>query len=231
MRAGGVKPGQVAEARKDLGRQLAAWRDAAGLTQVQLARRIPYSRSTVANVEVGRHSITRAFWRCADREVGAAGALLAAFEEVDRLVQRQRERVLGRQVRERAGYGLPESGQAPDGCGCGLTVARWAGRETQALREALRMSVRAFAEHLGVTTSTVSEWESRAAAAPLRLASQAVLDQALKLADADARTRFAVLAASAAHGASGGVTGDGGSVRRGSVVAPSRRPERARVAS
>ncbi|WP_204335623.1 MULTISPECIES: helix-turn-helix domain-containing protein [unclassified Micromonospora] len=137
--AGLVTPGQVAEARRDLGRQLAAWREAAGLTQVQLARRIVHSRSSVANVEIGRHSVTHAFWRYADREVAAGGALLAAFEKVDRLVQTQREqaaRVLDRQRRERAGCAPPESMPAPDGCGCGLTVARWTGRETRALREA-----------------------------------------------------------------------------------------------
>lgn len=34
---------------------------------------------------IGRHSITRVFWQCADREVGAARALLAAFDHVDGL--------------------------------------------------------------------------------------------------------------------------------------------------
>lgn len=224
----------MAEARKDLGRQLAAWRDAAGLTQVQLAQRIPYSRSTVANVEIGRHCTPRQFWQYADGEVGAAGALLAAFEHVDRLAQAQRDqaaRAVDQQRQQRAGWAPPVPEPAPDECGCGLTVARWTGRESRALREALRMSLRAFAEHLGVTTSTVSDWENRATPAPLRLATQAVLDQALKLADADAKTRFVVLLDSVAPGPSGAVTGDGGGVARRSVVTPLRRPERARTAS
>ncbi|WP_431726941.1 helix-turn-helix domain-containing protein [Verrucosispora sp. TAA-831] len=117
------------------------------------------------------------------------------------------------------------------GCGCGLTVVRWTGRESRALREALRMSVRAFAEHLGVTSSTVSSWENKTTALPLRLATQSVLDRALKLADTDAKTRFAVLVASLTDGPSGAVTGDGGSVAGRPVVTAFRRPEMARSAS
>jgi DNA-binding XRE family transcriptional regulator len=40
------------------------------------------------------------------------------------------------------------------------TVRRWTGHETRALRMALRLSVRAFAEYLGVAVRTVSKWES-----------------------------------------------------------------------
>ena len=38
-------------------------------------------------------------------------------------------------------------------------VGLWTGREARALRGALRLSVRAFAEHLGVAARTVSKWE------------------------------------------------------------------------
>ncbi|MEV4842762.1 helix-turn-helix domain-containing protein [Micromonospora matsumotoense] len=44
---------QVAEARRDIGRRLAAWRAEQGLTQMQLASSICYSRSSVANAEIG----------------------------------------------------------------------------------------------------------------------------------------------------------------------------------
>lgn len=37
------------------------------------------------------------------------------------------------------------------------TVHQWTGLETRALRLALRLSVRAFAEHLGVAVATVSK--------------------------------------------------------------------------
>lgn len=89
-------PEQLAEARRDLGRQLAAWRKAAGYTQVAFAAPngpAGYSRSAIANVETGRENMPRSFWEMCDRELGASGALLAAYDQVDELVRRhQRSR-------------------------------------------------------------------------------------------------------------------------------------------
>jgi DNA-binding transcriptional regulator YiaG len=227
----GVTPEQVAEARRVLGRSLAEWRGTAGLTQVELARQVSYSRSTVANVETGRDCNARQFWQSADSAVGADGALLAAFDEVDALVQAlHAQAVQARDLRRAARYTPPAPPVASDGCGCGVAVGRWTGRESRALREVLRMSMRVFAEHLGVQTSTVSGWESNDTA-PLRLPTQAVLDQALKLADADARTRFGLILASDADCACGAGTNGAGSVAGGSVVTPLHGRERARSAS
>jgi len=83
-----ITPGRLAEARWDLGRRLAALRDAAGLTQVDLAGRVHYSRSTIGNVETGRQKVPRGFWQRCDRELGADGALVAAHDEVAALVRR-----------------------------------------------------------------------------------------------------------------------------------------------
>jgi hypothetical protein len=106
-RLAGITPGQVAEARKDLGRRLAAWRGAAEMTQVELARRISYSRSTVASVETGRHCAPRKFWQYADREVGAAGGLLAAFDQVDALVRALQTQAAQARERQRAAKYAP----------------------------------------------------------------------------------------------------------------------------
>ncbi len=73
------------------------------------------------------------------------------------------------------------------------TVRRWTGHEARALRNALRLSVRAFAEQLGVAVRTVSKWEAGGAATVPRPDTQAILDTALGRADAAARERFAVL--------------------------------------
>lgn len=197
--AGGITPGQVAEARKDLGRQLAVWRAIAGKTQVQLAKLICYSRSQVANVEIGRESTTRRFWQSADSAVGADGALLAAFDQVDALVRDFHAQEVQARERERRQLAVPPAVPTAEAecrreCGCTpMVVGRWTGREVRALREALRMSVRAFADHLGVTTATVSRWEHRRALAPPTLAAQSVLDQALTLIDTDSKTRFRLL--------------------------------------
>ncbi|MCL2731308.1 MAG: hypothetical protein FWE15_14940 [Actinomycetia bacterium] len=69
-------------------------------------------------------------------------------------------------------------------------VPQWTGFEARALRLALRMSVRAFAEHLGVAVRTVSKWEKLLAATAPRPDTQAILDTALRRADPAARLRF-----------------------------------------
>lgn len=73
------------------------------------------------------------------------------------------------------------------------TVRQWTGREATALRKSLRLSLRAFAEHLGVAARTVSKWESGGSATVPRPDTQAILDTALSRADADAQARFAQL--------------------------------------
>lgn len=70
------------------------------------------------------------------------------------------------------------------------TVDKWSGREARALREALRMSVRGFAAHLGVNERTITKWEGGGAAAHPRPELQAALDTALGRADDEVRVRF-----------------------------------------
>ncbi|WP_328830845.1 hypothetical protein OHT77_25860 [Streptomyces sp. NBC_00252] len=69
-------------------------------------------------------------------------------------------------------------------------VRQWTGREASVLRAALRMSMRAFAEHLGVALRTVAKWESLGAETQPRPDTQAILDTALARADAAAHARF-----------------------------------------
>lgn len=76
-----------------------------------------------------------------------------------------------------------------------MEVARWTGREAAALRLARRMSVRAYAAHLGVTAATVSNWHSRAEHARLRTETQQMLDTDLSQASADVRERFKAILA------------------------------------
>ncbi|MFD1657255.1 helix-turn-helix domain-containing protein [Streptomyces caeni] len=71
-----------------------------------------------------------------------------------------------------------------------VSVQQWTGREASALRAALRMSTRAFAEHLGVALRTVAKWESLGAETQPRPDTQAILDTALTRADSAAQARF-----------------------------------------
>ncbi|WP_328547779.1 hypothetical protein OG301_23035 [Streptomyces platensis] len=70
------------------------------------------------------------------------------------------------------------------------TVHHWTGLEARALRLALRMSVRTFAEHLGVGVRTVSKWEKLRTGTEPRPDTQAILDTALARADASVHLRF-----------------------------------------
>lgn len=71
-------------------------------------------------------------------------------------------------------------------------VQLWTGRETRALRGALRMSVRGFAEHLGVAPRTVSKWERLGEATHPYPDTQAILDTALHQATAEQKARFQI---------------------------------------
>src|SRR2546423_14637877 len=82
------------------------------------------------------------------------------------------------------------------------TVQRWSGRETRALREALRMSIRAFAGHLGVNERTVTKWEAGDSRLRLRPDTQAMLDTALARTTAEVQARFAAAFQAAAERAS-----------------------------
>lgn len=94
------------------------------------------------------------------------------------------------------------------------TVRHWTGRESRALRQAMRLTVRAFADKLGVAARTVTSWEQLGAEARPRPDSQAMLDTALQHADDGARARFAGLIAAGRHGAATGLPQRGRSPAR-----------------
>ena len=97
-----IDPEAVTEAKRALGRQLAACRDAAGLIQEQLAPLIHYGRSTIANVEIGRQTCSRAFWERCDQALEADGALIRAYEELKALIRQQQADIARRMEAKRA---------------------------------------------------------------------------------------------------------------------------------
>jgi DNA-binding XRE family transcriptional regulator len=76
---------QVHQARRELGRKLAALRASAGLSQQALAQAVHYTRSTVGNVEVGRQNAPRAFWSSCDDVLRAGGQLRDAYDTLHAL--------------------------------------------------------------------------------------------------------------------------------------------------
>lgn len=77
------EPEELATRRALLGRQLAAFRAAAGLTQGQLAKAAHCDRNNVTHIEAGRTRGDEQFRRIADQRCGAGGVLLAAYREVE----------------------------------------------------------------------------------------------------------------------------------------------------
>jgi DNA-binding transcriptional regulator YiaG len=59
-------------------------------------------------------------------------------------------------------------------------IRKWTGRESHALREALRVSQRDFANQLGVSAKAIANWESGGVKFIPRLDSQAILDTKLR---------------------------------------------------
>lgn len=77
------EPEAVAQARRELGTELAAYCRAAGLRQVQLAKLVGYSRSTIGNVETGRQRVPRDLWERADSLLRTGGVLASGHDEVE----------------------------------------------------------------------------------------------------------------------------------------------------
>src|SRR5438270_11779468 len=69
----------------------------------------------------------------------------------------------------------------------------WSGQETKALRLSLRMTIEAFAGHLGVAVRTVAKWEARGAEILPLPTMQEALDTVLQQATPEQQARFNVL--------------------------------------
>jgi DNA-binding XRE family transcriptional regulator len=89
------------EARRKLGRQLAELRKAAGYSQHDFAPLTHYTRSTIANVEVGRQHVPRTFWQLCDEVLSASGTLSGGYDQMQALI-RQHHEELARALREKS---------------------------------------------------------------------------------------------------------------------------------
>src|SRR6266508_6140772 len=130
-----ITPEAIAEARRQLGRQLAALRKAAGYnSEHDLAPLTFFGRSTIANVEMGRQHAGRAFWRRCDEVLGTDGVLTAGYDEIEAMVARQRDEAVQALQTNRPGViGRGERDDRPD------RGPRWTSGLDQALREAVAL--------------------------------------------------------------------------------------------
>lgn len=86
-----------------------------------------------------------------------------------------------------------------------VMIVRWTGQEARMLRDAFHMSVRDFANHTGLSVSSIADMEAKASEAKLRQATQRVLDNALERAPDHVRRRFEALLIEADATASSGL--------------------------
>jgi transcriptional regulator with XRE-family HTH domain len=73
----------IAVMARELGRQLAALRRQAGLTQHGLAALTGFSRTTISLAEIGRPSQAREFWQACDKALGTGGVLAAGADQIN----------------------------------------------------------------------------------------------------------------------------------------------------
>ena len=75
--------GSIAAMGRELGRQLAALRRQAGLTQHGLAVLAGFSRTTVSMAEIGHGYQARQFWEACDKALDTDGALTTGADQLD----------------------------------------------------------------------------------------------------------------------------------------------------
>jgi DNA-binding XRE family transcriptional regulator len=88
----------IAERRRSLGAQLATFRQAAELTQGQLARVAICDRTTIVHIEKGRARAGERFWRAVDDACNAGGALVAAYLELEAVKAEHERRERGQRL-------------------------------------------------------------------------------------------------------------------------------------
>lgn len=84
---------------RELGRQLAALRREAGLTQNSLSARIRFSRTTISVAETGCQELSHHFWQACDKALKARGRLAAGAQQI-RAARKATERAAARAAQE-----------------------------------------------------------------------------------------------------------------------------------
>jgi transcriptional regulator with XRE-family HTH domain len=116
----------IAAMQRELGRQLAALRRQAGLTQEGLAGLAGFSRSTVSVAEIGRPAHAREFWEACDKALDSGGVLAAGFAQIEAVGDAEQHAAAraAQEAREaRALAALSAAGQ-PGGVTAGVTAVQ-----------------------------------------------------------------------------------------------------------
>jgi len=102
--AGTGETADTAALGRGLGRQLASLRQAAGLTQHQLAELVGYSRGTLSSAESGRFDQARRFWQRIDDMLDGQGRLVGRYDDIRYRIAARREQQAVTQREERRAW-------------------------------------------------------------------------------------------------------------------------------
>jgi DNA-binding XRE family transcriptional regulator len=149
----------LASAWRALGRQLAASRRAAGLSQESLAALAGYSRSTVANVETGRQHVPCDFWKRCDTALDTGTALARSYDELAAAGRRGRVRAAAeaRQARAILGAAVAVRGPEPSAVRPGVVIPADAS-EADGI-ELLRRRLDGALSNGAVSSASLDAWE------------------------------------------------------------------------
>jgi transcriptional regulator with XRE-family HTH domain len=113
----------VVAMQRELGRQLAALRRAAGLTQHRLAAVAGFSRSTVSLAEIGRQSQARDFWEACDKALDTGGVLTAGADQIDKVrdAEQRAAALAAQEAREARALAALAAAQRHSGVSAGVT--------------------------------------------------------------------------------------------------------------
>jgi transcriptional regulator with XRE-family HTH domain len=145
--------GNIAAMQRELGRQLAALRREAGLTQEGLAALAGFARTTLSMAEIGRQSQAREFWQACDKALDSGGVLAAGADQIHavRDAEQRAAALAAQEAREARALTALAAAQGHSGvragvtalqacphCGGQVTVLTTLIPETGPAREALR---------------------------------------------------------------------------------------------
>jgi transcriptional regulator with XRE-family HTH domain len=109
---------------RDLGRQLAALRREAGLTQTSLAAQIAFSRPSISVAEIGRQTYAREFWIALDKALVTGGLLTAGFDQIQaaRTAEQRGAARAAQEAREARALATFATAQSHEGVPTGVTA-------------------------------------------------------------------------------------------------------------
>jgi transcriptional regulator with XRE-family HTH domain len=111
---------------KELGRQLAALRHEAGLTQHGLAQLAGFSRSAVSLAEIGRPCQAREFWQACDKALDTDGILADGADQIAtvRAAEERAAALAAHETRQARALAALEAARQRSGVQAGVTAVQ-----------------------------------------------------------------------------------------------------------